>query len=451
MNNPVTPRLPTTRREFLRMTGSGIGLLAFSAYAPRFLTQAAAANVPAPQKDKRIIVLIQMGGGNDGLNTVVPYADDQYYKLRPTLGIKDVSTMHKLDDHVALAPPCTAMADMVQQGKFAIIQNVGYPNPNRSHFRSSEIWETASDSDVYLSDGWLGRYIDNCCGGTPNDGQVHDPVGIHSTTTLPQSFFSKDAQNYFSVGNATAGRPGPEGRRAARGAASGSAAPKSLLDEFAEVPAPGDTGNFLSHTLMDALVTERRVQQILADNKPQATYPGGQLAQELQRVAALIGAGLATRVYFCSQTGYDTHANQFNNHQNLLRDLSDSMAAFQKDLDARGLGDQVLTMTFSEFGRRPYENDARGTDHGTAAPLFVMSSGLKKAGLIGEAPDLNIPEKGDLTFKIDFRQVYATVLDRWLEADPSKVLTGKFEELPFLDGKSAAPATTPAKNAAATA
>jgi uncharacterized protein (DUF1501 family) len=217
------------------------------------------------------------------------------------------------------------------------------------------------------------------------------------------------------------------------------AAYKPLLDEFAAIAPAGDTGLFLSHTLMDALVTEKRVQQVLDGYKPQAQYTNSVLAQSLQRVAALIASGLETRVYFCQQGGYDTHANQFNNHQNLLGDLSNSLAAFQKDLEAHGLDKQVLTMTFSEFGRRPHENDALGTDHGTAAPLFVMGGALKQGGVIGAAPDLNIPDKSDLTYKIDFRQVYATVLNHWLDTDPSTVLKGKFEELPFL-GEKAAPA-----------
>jgi len=426
MNNLPHPHLPTTRREFLKLSGAGLGLLAFSAYAPRFLTQAAAANLPAPQKDKRVLVLLQLAGGNDGLNTVVPYADDRYYNLRPRLGFKDATGLHKLDGQVALAPPCGAIADLAQEGKFAVIQNVGYPNPNHSHFRSSEIWETASDAETFLPDGWVGRYLDNCCAGAPAAGQSSDPVAVHATGSLPQSFFSQQPQNLFSVnGNF---RSNARTRKRLDGAAF-----KPLLDEFAAIAPVGDTGNFLSHTLMDALVTEKRVQQVLDNYKPLAQYPAGALAQSLQRVVALVAAGLETRVYFCSQGGYDTHANQFNTHQNLLRDLSDSLAAFQKDLAAHGLDQQVLTMTFSEFGRRPHENDALGTDHGTAAPLFVMSGGLKKAGVIGEAPDLNIPDKADLTYKIDFRQVYATVLHRWLDTDPAAILGGqKFTELPFL-------------------
>ena len=424
MNNSPHPRLPTTRREFLRMSGAGLGLLAFSTYAPRFLTDAAAANVPAPEKDKRILVLVQLAGGNDGLNTVVPYADDLYYKLRPRLGIKDVSTLHKLDDHVALAPPCSAMANLAKEGKFAVLQNVGYPNPNRSHFRSSEIWETASDADAFLSDGWMGRYLDNCCEGAPDDANS-DPVGIHSTLTLPQTFSANDPKNYFGISGNFRGFQRQHRRK-------DGAAFKPLLDEFAEIKPANDTGNFLSHTLMDALVTEKRVQQILDAYQTTVTYPNAPLGQSLKRVTSLIAAGLETRVYFCQQTGYDTHANQFNNHQKLLGDLSDSLAAFQADLVAHGLDKQVLTMTFSEFGRRPYENDAQGTDHGTAAPLFVMSGALRQGGVIGEAPNLNIPAKGDLTYKIDFRQVYATVLDKWMETDPTSVLGQKFTELPFL-------------------
>ena len=425
MNNFPHSRLPTTRREFLRLTGSGLGLLAFSSYAPRFLTTAAAANVPAPEKDKRILVLLQMAGGNDGLNTVVPYTDDRYHALRPRLGLKDVSTLHKLDDHVALAPPCGAIADLAKDGKFAVIQNVGYPNPNHSHFRSSEIWETASDAEQFLPDGWMGRYLDNCCSGSPADDKSSDPAAVHSTVALPQTFFSQQPQNLFSISGNFRGNA--RQRRRLDGAAY-----QPLLDEFATIAPAGDTGQFLSHTLMDALVTEKRVQQVLDGYTPKAQYSNSALGQSLQRVAALIAAGLETRVYFCQQGGYDTHANQFNNHQNLLGDLSNSLAAFQKDLAAHGLDKQVLTMTFSEFGRRPHENDALGTDHGTAAPLFVMSGALKQGGVIGEAPDLNIPDKSDLTYKIDFRQVYATVLHRWLDADPAAVLNGKFEELPFL-------------------
>jgi uncharacterized protein (DUF1501 family) len=428
MNNPSTPLLPSTRREFLRRSGSGLGLLAFSAFAPEFLTRAAAANIPAPERDRRILVLVQLGGGNDGLYTVVPYADDRYLKLRPRLGIRDTSTLYKLDDHVALAPACGKLADLAKDGKFAVIQNVGYPNPNRSHFRSMEIWETASDEDAYLSTGWIGRYLDNCCAGSPDadHAAAGDPSAMHSTIAMPETFLAERPQDYFGVGADNRAQLRFRRRRDA-------AQPISLLEEFAHAPVQGDTENFLSHTLMDALVTEKRVQQILDNYHTPVNYPSSLLAQSLKRVAALISAGLETRVYFCSQTSYDTHANQFNNHQRLLGDLSDALAAFQQDLERQQLDQQVLTMTFSEFGRRPYENDAQGTDHGTAAPLFMMGSALKlKNGLYGDPPDLDIPDKGDLQYKIDFRQIYATVLDQWLDGDSAKVLGQKFDHLPVL-------------------
>ena len=428
MNNPTHPRLPTTRREFLRMGGTGVGLLAFSAFAPDFLARAALANVPAPQRDRRILVIIQLAGGNDGLNTVVPYADDLYYKLRPKLGISDQSALIKLDDHVALPTSCAPLAGLFKDGKLAIVQNVGYPNPNHSHFRSSEIWETASDADVYLQTGWIGRYLDNCCAGQPAaDPSVdHDPDAVHATTTMPQTYLADQPQDYFGIGTTTRANLRVRPRRDAT-------KPVALLEELAQAPTPGDNVHFLSHTLMDALVTERRVQNVLDAYKTPVAYPTAQLAQSLRRVTALIAAGLETRVYFCSQSGFDTHANQFAGHQRLLGDLSTSLAAFQQDLERLGLDQQVVTMTFSEFGRRPYENVALGTDHGTAAPLFMMGSALNaKNGLIGDAPDLNIPDKGDLTYKIDFRQVYATVLQRWLDTDPAKLLGKKFEPLPIL-------------------
>ena len=429
MNNPTHPRLPTTRREFLSMGGKGVGLLAFSAFAPNFLARAALANVPAPQRDRRILVILQLAGGNDGLNTVVPYADDRYYKLRPRLGISDQSTLIKLDDHVALPTSCAPLAGLFKDGKLAIVQNVGYPNPNHSHFRSSEIWETASDADSYLQTGWVGRYLDNCCAGQPTPALTadEDPVAVHSTTAMPQTFMASQPQDYFGVGNSVRANLRVRNRRDA-------SKPVPLLEELAQAQTPGDNVHFLSHTLMDALVTERRVQNILDAYKTPVAYPNGQLAQSLRRVAALVSAGLETRVYFCSLGGFDNHANQFAQHQRLLNELSLSLAAFQQDLERQGLDQQVLTMTFSEFGRRPYENVAQGTDHGTAAPLFMMGSALKaQSGLIGVAPDLNIPDKGDLTYKIDFRQVYATVLKRWLDANPSTVLGNKpFEELPIL-------------------
>lgn len=416
----MKPLLPSTRREFLRLSSQGIGLLAFSRFAPQFLVQSAAA-APLPEKDRRILVLVQLAGGNDGLNTVVPYADDAYHALRPTLALKAADVL-RIDDHLGFHPACAPLHALLGEGRLGIVQNVGYPNPNRSHFRSSEIWETASAADESLPSGWIGRYLDNACGGTPEKGG--DPMGIHINAEVPQAFGGTLPHNTYGLTLGTrAGRAGRE-----------DAALLESLAAMGEDPdhQPGDANHtFLRATLMDSLVSEKKIQQIIDRNRPEAAYPGGGFAQSLRNVAGLIAAGLSTRVYFVSLGGFDTHANQANAHTNLLRQLSEGLAAFQKDLTARGLHDQVLTMTFSEFGRRAYENESRGTDHGTAAPLFVMGKAVS-GPLHGTAPKLDATQKADPEFSTDFRSVYATVLDRWLDSPADEVLGTKHERLGFL-------------------
>ncbi len=415
------PIPPSTRREFLRLGAQGIGLLAFARHAPEFLVQSTLA-APRPEKDRRILVLVQLAGGNDGLNTIVPFEDPVYRSLRPTLalGAKDVLPVA---DHLGLHPACGPLAKLLGDGQLGIVQNVGYPNPNRSHFRSTEIWETGSRADESLGTGWIGRYLDNACAGAPHNG---DPRAIHVSSEVPQSFGGDHPHPVFGLAT---------GGRAARDDA-------TLLERLASRPDPSltvgngdhDHGNhtFLRATLMDSLVAEKKIQRLLAADKPEATYPGDNFAQSLRQVAALVAGGLPTRVYFVSLGGFDTHANQLNAHANLLRRLSDGLAAFQRDLTARRLDDQVLTMTFSEFGRRPGENQSGGTDHGTAAPLFVMGRAIH-GPLHGTAPDLSSVEKnGDLTYSTDFRSVYATVLDRWLDTDADAILGSPQPRLGFL-------------------
>jgi len=406
--------LPSTRREFLRRTSAGIGLLAFSRFAPSFLVQSTLAATPAPEKDRSVLVLVQLAGGNDGLNTLIPFEDSHYYNLRPTLGIpkKDVLP---LSGGIGLHPACEALHGLVKDGKMSIVQNVGYPNPNRSHFRSTDIWETGSDSDQVVSTGWIGRFLDNACAGTP---ETHDPLAVHVSNEVPQAFLSEHPHTTFGLS------PNPGGRRNGN---------LDLLETLVHQPAAeaNDNSSFLKQTMMDALVTEKRVQAVLGDYKSTVAYPGNPFAQSLRNVSALIAARVPTRVYFVSLSGFDTHANQANNHQNLLKTLSEGLAAFQKDLEEHKLADQVVTMTFSEFGRRPMENQSRGTDHGTAAPLFVMGSRVK-AGLHGTAPDLSLGRNQDLKFSTDFRQVYSTVLNRWLDCPAEQVLGKAFTPIEFL-------------------
>ncbi|HZT22808.1 MAG TPA: DUF1501 domain-containing protein, partial [Verrucomicrobiae bacterium] len=313
-------------------------------------------------------------------------------------------------------PAMTAMSGLLSDGKLAVVQNVGYPNPNRSHFRSTEIWETASDSSEYLPTGWIGRFMDNACNGSP--AADADPCAVHITSGVPQSFLAGHDHNTFGLS------PYGNGRRREN---------LELLEKLVDRPgaAENESASFLKQTMMDALVTEKRVQGVLGTYRPASTYPATPFAASLRNVAALISANLSTRVYFVSLSGFDTHANQLNTQANLLKVLSEGLAAFQKDLEAHKLDQQVLTMTFSEFGRRASENGNKGTDHGTAAPLFVMGSRLK-AGLHGSAPVLDLPKNQDITFSTDFRQVYATVLDRWLDCPDVAVLGKNYEPLAFI-------------------
>jgi uncharacterized protein (DUF1501 family) len=410
-----SPHLPTTRREFLALSAKGIGLLAFSQFAPRFLVQSTLAETPRPEKDRTILVLVQLAGGNDGLNTVVPFEDANYYRLRPTLGIAKESVL-RIDDQHGLHPAMTAMHQLVHDGKLAIVHNVGYPNPNRSHFRSTEIWETASSSDEVAANGWIGRFLDNACAGVPAD--IHDPLAVHISNGVPQSFTSASPHPTFGL---LPGGGNFHEREETR----------KVLEKLSNTGASDPTSSFLQHTYMDTLVTETKVQHVLGKYRPAAMYPTTPFAASLRNVAALIAAGLPTRVYFVSLTGFDTHANQVGQQARLLGELSEGLAAFQSDLDAHKLADQVVTMTFSEFGRRPSENESRGTDHGTAAPLFVLGSRVR-GGIHGTAPSLNLHRNEDLTYSTDFRQVYATMLERWLDCPSQTVLGAKFEPLPVV-------------------
>jgi uncharacterized protein (DUF1501 family) len=418
-----TSFLPTTRREFLKLSSQGVGLLAFSPFAPQFLVQSTRAASPAPEKDRSILVLVQLAGGNDGLNTLVPFEDENYYRLRPTLAIPKDKVL-RASDTVGLHPSCGALHGLFQDGKLGVVQNVGYPNPNRSHFRSTEIWETASSSDESAATGWIGRFLDNACTGMPKDSA--DPVAVHlATNGVPQSFTSAQIHPTFGVSAAGGNRRDNEDSRKLLESMVG----KSVADAASSAAAVSNSNaSFLQQTLMDTLMTDRKVQRVISGYRPGSPYPATQFAGSMRSVAALIAGGLPTRVYFVALGGFDTHSGQANQHAMLMTQLSDGLAAFQKDLEARHLDGQVVTMTFSEFGRRPNENQSRGTDHGTAAPLFVMGSRVK-GGLHGTAPELKLERNQDLTFSTDFRSVYATALNQWLACPSETILGGRFPSL----------------------
>ena len=435
-----------TRREFLRTSVLG-GALAST--VPLFLEKtflcldtmaAATPGQIATGKDSTILVVLQLAGGNDGINTVVPYGDDAYYKARPSIYLppKDILT---LNDYAGLHPELSGMRNLYGEGCLGIIQGVGYPNPNRSHFRSTEIWQTASDSEKNDSRGWLGRYFDSCCAGA-------DPatVGVAISGQTPQSFASPSPKGVafanpeqFRYMSESASNP-KEADRLMRemnapdedmASMSGPNGGGSIGMISGKPDREGSTVDFLQRTALGAEMSSDRILEITRKTKSTVNYPTTQLGNSLNLVSRLIAGGLPTRVYYVSQGGFDTHANQIPSHNGLMRDLNAGIAAFVADLKAQGNFNRVLMLSFSEFGRRVTENASGGTDHGAAAPMFVLGGGVKP-GLYGAYPSLTDLHDGDLKFNTDFRSVYATALEKWLGAPSEMVLGKKFPILPFV-------------------
>ncbi len=450
MKNEITLQ---TRREFLRRTVLGSAL---SWTVPAFLAdtfsvlQAQAADSAiqtATGKDATILVVLQMAGGNDGINTVVPYANDFYHKARPKIGLKPDGVL-KLNGEVGLHGAMKGFKELYDAGQLSVIQGVGYPNPNRSHFRSTEIWQTASDSNKVEKNGWIGRYFDNACPGA-------DPtVGVTIGNQLPEAFFAakpkgivlNNPQNYrfMANGNATEesykklnelemSSPLPDGGPGMTpddNANSGG----SIAMLPAGMPMTGGRAvDFITRTALDAQHSSDEIRAIAAKVQNNAEYPPSQLGNSLKMVAKLIGGGLATRVYYVSQGGYDTHTNQVNSQQRLLGDLAESVKSFTDDMKAQGNMGRVLVMTFSEFGRRVTENANGGTDHGAAAPMFIVGDKVK-SGLLGRYPSLAPQDlyQGDVKYNVDFRSVYAGVLENWLNTKSAPILGRQFAPLPVV-------------------
>lgn len=437
MKNEITLQ---TRREFLRTTVLGSAL---SWTVPGFLantfaalqSQAADATTQiVTGKDATILVVLQMAGGNDGINTVVPYANDYYHKARPGIGLKADSVL-KLNDEIGLHNALGGFKNLYDAGHLTVIQGVGYPNPNRSHFRSTEIWQTASDSDKSEPYGWVGRYFDNCCAGA-------DPtVGVAIGNQLPQSFYAKtprgiclnNPQNYRFVSSGQVETTyekmnGVDMNHASAGDDNSGGTIGTLA--AAQPMTGGNTVDFIERTALDAQMSSDKIREIAGKVENQSVYPASQLGTSLKLVAKLIGGGLPTRIYYVSQGGYDTHTNQAGRQKQLLQDLGDCTKAFVDDMKAQGNLPRVLVMTFSEFGRRVAENANGGTDHGAAAPLFVVGDRVK-AGLLGKYPSLAPADlfQGDVKFNVDFRSIYAGVLEQWLKTKSAPILGKSFEAL----------------------
>jgi uncharacterized protein (DUF1501 family) len=408
-----------TRRDFLQRGGLFLGL---GMLAPAFVTRAveAAGEMPlaGPTSSKTSLVVIQLGGGNDGLNTVVPYADKTYYSLRPTLAIAQGDVL-PMSSAVGLHPSLAALKPLYDSGGMAIVQGVGYPNPNRSHFRSTDIWTTA-EPDSNGTTGWLGRYIDaQCCGSAAPNQTENDLEGIQFGNNLSKALWTQQAM-VPAVGSLEQFRLATDPHYPS----THDARVNVFRQIYSQQPGTDAYEGLLTHAGLTALDTSDVLTKVAAGYKTTVKYGNDPFSQGLRQVAQLINADLGTRVYYVSLGSFDTHANERRVQDALLKTLADGVAAFNQDLQAIGKADQVAMMTFSEFGRRVKENAGNGTDHGTAAPMFLLGSKLK-GGLYGNSPSLiDLDANGDLKFAIDFRQVYATLLQDWLGADAPTVLDG---------------------------
>lgn len=405
----------TNRRRFLQSSLGASALLSASATVPDLVARTA---IAASQKSgENILVVVQLSGGNDGLNTVVPYADPLYDKNRIALRIDRASVL-KLDDEVGLHPNLKSFAKLAEQGRLAVVQGVGYPNPDRSHFSSMDVWHTAERNPQRQRDGWLGRTVElttraaGAAAPALHLGGGPLPPALASRTVAIPSVESLD-------GFKLAGRRGVD------------------LAELREVAQAerrdgGDMLAFLQRTTLGAYESSERVQAALGLQADAATYPGHRLAQKLKNVARLIDAGLETRIYYVSLDGFDTHANQRQAHANLMTELGESVAAFLADLTERGHIERTTVLMFSEFGRRVKENASAGTDHGAAAPVFLAGGGLRGAGVVGKHPSLeDLDREGDLKFHTDFRSVYAAILESRLGAASRDILGGNYVPTPL--------------------
>jgi uncharacterized protein (DUF1501 family) len=359
----------------------------------------------------KVMVVLQFSGGNDGLNTVIPVRNDIYYKSRPKLGIEKDKSL-QITDEAGLHPALTYFKDLFDEGSLGIMNNVGYPNPDRSHFRSMDIWQSASESNQYVNTGWLGRYLDAQCSGCDKPTQALEIDDVLSLALKgenikglalkdPRKLFNSSNERYFQEINAT--------------------------HEHEE-----ETVDYLYKTLSETMSSANYIYEQSRRHPSSQMYPATELGRNLRTISSLILSDINTKVYYVSLGSFDTHVNQENQQKRLFTELNDAINAFVKDLKSNNRFQDVTIMTFSEFGRRVAQNASGGTDHGTANNMFFIGGGLKEKGLLNAMPDLSNLNEGDLKFTVDFKSVYATLLHNWLQADDEKILGNKFEILNFV-------------------
>jgi len=401
------------RRDFLKASS----LATASLWMPKFLK--GFDHPGALAHEGRILIVLQLGGGNDGLNTVIPMRNDVYYRERPRLAIRKEDAL-MLSDEAGLHPALGGLRSLFDQGQMAILNSVGYPNPDRSHFRSMDIWQSASPADEYWQSGWIGRYLDAQCNGCARPTAA---LELDDTLSLalkgaeikglalqdPQRLYESAHSDYFADYVKTKQGGGLSGR---------------VLDD--------EPVEYLYKTMAETMASADYLFERSKAHPSDGQYPKTGLGKDFQTIASLILADADTSVYYLSHGSFDTHINQQNQQKRLFEEMNDALAAFAADMKQNNRWNDVLVVTFSEFGRRVAQNASGGTDHGTANNMFFMGGKLRQPGIVNALPDLTDLSDGDLKFQVDFRQVYATLLKKWLKVDADKVLGEAFSPLGFI-------------------
>jgi uncharacterized protein (DUF1501 family) len=383
------------RREFLKISS----LATASFMMPNFLKAMTLDEALAPSQN--ILVVLQFTGGNDGLNTIIPAKNDIYFRERKTLAIQNSLS---LTDEAGINPSLPYFKELFDGGELSVMNNVGYPNPDKSHFRSMDIWQSASRSDEFLDTGWLGRFLDEECYRCEHPTQaleVDDMLSLALKGENNKAFAFKDPKRLYQTSQEKYF--------------------KSLYDHHHD----DETVSYLYQTLGSTINNAGYIFDKSKAKKTDQTYPNSQLGKDFKTVASLIKSDINTQVYYLSVGSFDTHVNQTDRQSKLFNDINEAVKSFVADMKSNGLFNNILLMTFSEFGRRVAQNASNGTDHGTANQMFFISGNLKRKGLLNALPDLQNLNEGDLIYTEDFRKVYATILKNWLKADSSKVLGWK--------------------------
>jgi uncharacterized protein (DUF1501 family) len=411
--------IQASRRKFLQAAFGGTAIVSLSRFVPSVLMGASRATAGGSGTDGRILIVIELGGGNDGLNTVVPFSDDEYYRNRFTLAVGRDSVL-KVNDRIGLHPSLAGFANLLEKQQLGIVQGVGYPEPNRSHFESMDLWHTAHRSNDSPRLGWLGRCIDDAPVLSGELAAIHygegkQPLAL-STRTRPVASISSLEQFRLNAGDT---------RRFA----------DNIRDDL-KVRRAGDNAllGFVHESTGVALRTAEKIEKVLGNEGRGTRFPDHALGRRLAAISQLIASGLPTSIYYVTHNGFDTHANQRDAHASLLSQLGGAVEALMNDLAEQGNAGRTCVLMFSEFGRRVRENASRGTDHGTAGPVFLAGGNLL-AGAVNGHPSLTDLDQGDLKFSVDYRSVYATVLEKWLGIPGGPVLGGDFKTLDLFASK----------------